>query len=105
MSKNPTKIIEDALNEEFETNEEWWDYVNSMHQNDWTDYDEQPWTWYMERDMRKHEGWSLVTISPIHKDVTVIYWLKSQKAKFKHSKNEFLIQDPQIAMMAALQYA
>ena len=87
------------------TSKEWWDYVNSMHPNDWTDYDEQPWTWYMERDQRLKEGWHYVKINPAHKDVTVIYYLKSLDAKFKHSKNEFLIKDEKDAIMVALKYA
>lgn len=93
------------LNEEDIWSEEWEDYVFSMHQNDWTDYVEHPWTWYMEKSIRLGEGWHLVSVNPIHKDVTVIYWLKSQNAKFKHSKNEFLIFDSQLAMMAALKWA
>lgn len=105
MKQITAQLINNAIREEFETDEEWWDYISSMHQNDWTDYDEQPWTWYMERDIRKHEGWHHVTINPIHKDVTVIYWLKSQNAVFKHSKNEFLIKDEKDAIMVALKYA
>ena len=105
MAKIPaTKIIEDALQEEFVNDYEWWDYANSLEQSDWTDYDEHPWQWYMERNVRLSEGWHYVKISPAHKDVTVIYWLKSQKAKFKYSKREFLIEDSQIAMMVALKW-
>lgn len=105
MAKIPaTKIIEDALQEEFVNDYEWWDYANSLEQSDWTDWDEHPWQWYMEKNLRLIEGWYLVTINPMHKDVTVIYWLKSQKAKFKYSKREFLIEDSQIAMMVALKW-
>ena len=105
MSKVPKNQTLAQLHEEDIWSEEWEDYIFHMHQHDWTDYDSQPWNWYMERDIRTREGWQLVTINPQHKDVTVIYWLKSQNAKFKHSKHEFLIEDPQIAMMAALKFA
>lgn len=105
MSKVVPKMIEDQLREEFMNDGEWWDYIDKIERNDWSDYDEHPWTWYMERDQRLHEGWQLVKINPMHKDVTVIYYLKSLKAKFKHSKNEFLIEDHQHAMMVTLKYA
>lgn len=105
MSKLPNNTALDQLHEEDIWSEDWEDYVFNMHQNDWTDYDEQPWTWYMERDVRLKEGWHLITVGRQHKDVTVIYWLKSQKAKFKHSQHEFLIEDAQIALMAALRWA
>jgi len=59
----------------------------------------------MERDVRLSEGWHHVTINPIHKDVTIIYYLKSLDAVFKHSKNEFLIKDEKDAMLVALKYA
>lgn len=99
---------EQALGQLYEENiwsEEWEDYIHNVHQNDWSDWDEHPWAWYMEKSVRLGDGWHLVTINPNHKDVTVIYWLKSQNAKFKHSKHEFLIEDAQIAMMAALKWA
>lgn len=105
MAKIPaTKIIEDALQEEFVNDYEWWDYANSLERTDWSTFDEHPWQWYMEKNLHLSEGWYLVTINPMHKDVTVIYWLKSQKAKFKYSKREFLIEDSQIAMMVALKW-
>ena len=103
--KIPKNIALDQLNEEDIWSDEWEDYVYHNQQNDWTDYDEQPWAWYMERDIRTREGWHLVKISPDHKDVTVIYYLKSVGAKFKHSRNEFLIEDHQHAMMVTLKYA
>jgi hypothetical protein len=103
--KLPKNIALDQLHEEDIWSDEWEDYIHNMHQRDWADYDEHPWAWYMERDIRLHEGWHHVTVSPDHKDVTVIYYLKSQKAKFKHSKNEFLIQDEQCAIMVALKFA
>lgn len=103
--KIPKNIALDQLNEEDIWSDEWEDYVYHNQQNDWTDYDEQPWAWYMERDIRTREGWHLVKISPDHKDVTVIYYLKSVDAKFKHSRNEFLIENHQHAMMVTLKYA
>jgi hypothetical protein len=105
MTKVNPKILEDQLREEGMYDSVWEDYISTMSQGDWTDWTEHPWEWYMERDIRIREGWHLVTVSPMHKDVTVIYYLKSQKAKFKHSKNEFLIQDEQCAIMVALKYA
>jgi hypothetical protein len=106
MAKIPsTKIIEDALSEEFVDDYEYWDYVNSLEGNDWTNWDEHPWQWYMERDQRLSEGWHYVKINPAHKDVTVIYYLKSLDAKFKHSRNDFLIKDEKDAIMVALKYA
>jgi hypothetical protein len=59
----------------------------------------------MEKSIRTREGWYHITINPIHKDVTVIYYLKSQNAKFKHSRNEFLIKDEKDAIMVALKFA
>ena len=105
MSKIPKNIALAKLAEEDIWSDEWEDYVHNIQQNDWADYDEHPWAWYMERDQRKREGWYHVCVNPIHKNVTVIYWLKSQNAIFKNSRNEFLIKDSQIAMMATLQYA
>ena len=105
MSKIPKNIALAKLAEEDIWSDEWEDYVHSIHQNDWTDWDEQPWNWYMERDIRTREGWHHVTINPNHKNVTVIYYLKSVDAKFKCSRNEFLIEDHQHAMMVTLKYA
>lgn len=106
MAKLPAKkIIEDALQEEFVNDYEWWDYANSLEQSDWSTFDEHPWQWYMECDVRLSEGWHYVKISSAHKDVTVIYYLKSLGAKFKHSKHEFLIKDEKDAMLVALKYA
>jgi hypothetical protein len=103
--KIPKNKALEQLHEEDIWSEEWEDYISTMAQGNWTDYDHQPWSWYMERDRRLHEGWQLITVGQQYKDVTVIYWLKSQNAKFKHSKHEFLIEDSQIAMMAALKFA
>jgi hypothetical protein len=106
MAKIPAaKIIEDALSEEFVDDYEYWDYVNSLERTDWSTFDEHPWAWYMERDNRLGEGWHLVTINPMHKDATVIYYLKSLGAKFKHSGNEFLIKDEKDATLVALKYS
>ena len=105
MKQITARIIEDTIQEEFMNDGEWWDYVNSLEQSDWSDYDEHPWAWYMERDKCKHEGWTLVIVSRDHKDVTGIYYLKSLGAKFKHSKNEFLIKEQEHAIMVALKYA
>ena len=58
MKQVITRIIEDTIREEFPSDEEWWDYVNSLEQSDWTDWDEHPWEWYMNRDKCKHEGWA-----------------------------------------------
>ena len=105
MSKVNPKILEDQLREEGMYDSVWGDYISTMAQGDWTDWTEHPWEWYMERDIRTREGWHLVTVSPNHKDVTVIYYLKSQNAKFKHSRNEFLIKDEKDAIMVALKFA
>jgi hypothetical protein len=103
MAKVIPKIIDQELSDVYDY--EWEDYIWAMEQNSWVDWDEHPWEWYMEKSVRLGEGWHLVTISPNHKDVTVIYYLKSQNAKFKHSKNEFLIKDEKDAIMVALKYA
>ncbi len=103
MAKIIPKIIDQELSDTYDY--EWEDYIWSIEQNDWADYDEHPWAWYMERSVRLSDGWHLVTISPNHKDVTVIYYLKSLNAKFKHSKNEFLIKEEKDAIMVALKFA
>lgn len=103
MAKVKPKILDQELTNTYDV--EWEDYLFSLEQNDWADYDEHPWAWYMEKSVRLGDGWYLVTISPNHKDVTVIYYLKSVDAKFKHSKNEFLIKDEKDAIMVALKYA
>jgi len=105
MAKIHNTVALDKLSEENIWSEEWEDYVFNMHQNDWTDYDDHPWSWYMEKSIRLGEGWHLVKISPDHKDVTVIYYLKSVDAKFKCSRNEFLIKDEKDAIMVALKFA
>jgi hypothetical protein len=51
------------------------------------------------------QGWHSVMINPIHKNITVIHWLKSQKAVFKYSRNEFLIKEEKDAIMVALKFA
>lgn len=105
MSKVPKTQALAQLHEEDIWSDEWEDCVYRSQQNDWSDYDEHPWVWYMEKSIRTGEGWHHVTINPDHKDVTVIYYLKSVGAKFKHSRNEFLIEDHQHAMMVTLKYA
>jgi len=103
--KIPKNIALDQLHEEDIWSDEWEDYVYHNQQNDWTDYDDQPWAWYMECNLRTREGWQLVTINPNHKDVTVIYWLKSQDTKFKYSKYQFLIEKAEVATMTTLKFA
>ena len=100
------KVIPQIIDQEISGLDDWeWEeYIHGMHQSDWTNWDEHPWAWYMERDVRLSEGWHHVKISPAHKDVTVIYYLKSLGAVFKHSGNEFLIKDEKDAIMVALKY-
>ena len=105
MKKIPTPNVQEILAQEDIWSDEWADYVHSMHPDNWTDWDEHPWAWYMEKSTRKEQGWHIVSVNPKHKDVTVIYWLKSQHAKFKHSGTEFLIEDSKIATMAILKWA
>ena len=103
MSKVNPKTLDQELSDVYDF--EWEDYIWAMEQNSWVDWNEHPWEWYMEKIKLSSEGWHHVNINPSHKNVTVIYYLKSLDAKFKHSKNEFLIQDHQHAMMVTLKYA
>ena len=103
MAKIIPKIIDQELSDVYDY--EWEDYIFATEQNDWTDWDDHPWEWYMEKMKLLGDGWYHVTINPDHKNVTVIYYLKSVGAKFKHSRNEFLIEDHQHAMMVTLKYA
>lgn len=97
------KVLPQNIDQEIYDPEVWeFGYVGH---SDWTDWDQHPWEWYVERDARLSEGWHLVTINASHKDVTVIYYLKSLEAKFKYSGNEFLIKDGKDATMVALKYA
>jgi hypothetical protein len=103
MAKIPPKTIEQHLDDIYP--QIWEEYIFRAENNDWADYDEHPWQWYMEMSTRLSEGWHYVKINPKHKDVTVMYYLRSVDAKFKHSKNEFLIKDEKDAIMVALKYA
>ena len=102
MSKIPPKTIEQHLDDIYP--QIWEEYISGA-ENGWVDYDEHPWQWYMEKCQRLSEGWHYVKISSAHKDVTVMYYLRSVDAKFKHSKHEFLIKDEKDAIMVALKYA
>lgn len=105
MAKIPaTKIIDEALFEEYITDEEWWDYVNELANNDWSDFDEHPWAWYMERDIRTRDGWYELTIRPDHKNLTVAHWLTENGAEFKYDKNSFLIKDSKHATIVAMRW-
>lgn len=103
MSKVPLHTVDPY--EDHGWSDEYWDWLADVERRDWTDWDEHPWKWYVEKEVRQKEGWTLVTINPTHKNVTVIYWLKSQKAIFMNSNNEFLIRDEKDAIMVALKYA
>ena len=105
MSKVPLHTVDE---EPFDHEDDMWpdadwdDYLLGTH--DWSNWDEHPWEWYMEKNIRITEGWIHIATNPTHKDVTVIYWLKSQDALFKYSKNEFLIKDEICATMLALKF-
>ena len=103
MSKVPLHTVDPF--EDSSWTDEYWDWLADVERRDWTDWDEHPWQWYIEKVTWQKEGWIRVTINPKHKNVTVIYWLKSQKAIFKNSNNEFLIKDERDAIMVALKYA
>ena len=101
MSKVPLRTIDPFEEEQAaEDYQEW--HRNNRH--DWSNWDEHPWEWYMEKSIRITEGWIHIATNPKHKDVTVIHWLKSQDALFKYSKNEFLIKDEMCATMLALKF-
>jgi hypothetical protein len=103
MAKVKPKTLDQELSNVYDY--EWEDYIWAMEQNSWVDWDEHPWEWYMEKMKLLGQGWHSVMINPIHKNVTVIHWLKSQKAVFKYSRNEFLIKEEKDAIMVALKFA
>ena len=102
MSKVPLHTVDPY--EDSGWSDEYWDWLADVERRDWTDWDEHPWKWYVEKEVRQKEGWMLVTINPNHKNVTAIYWLKSQKAIFMTSNNEFLLKDGMCATMFVLTF-
>jgi len=106
FSKIMTPKVVDKLAEENDWPEDWWEYITAIEEaeQDWSTYDTYPWTWYMEIDIRKREGWSLMTINPIYKNITVANWLTSIGAVFKYQEDQFLIQDTKDATIAILKW-
>ena len=47
--KIPKNIALDKLSEEDIWSDEWEECVHRSQQNDWSEYDEHPWVWYMEK--------------------------------------------------------
>jgi hypothetical protein len=105
LSKILTPKIRDRLAEENDWPDEWWDYVNELEYEENSNTHEHPWSWYMEQDIRTREGWTLVNINPIHKNITVAHWLKENNVEFKYDRTAFLIKDSKYATMVILKYA
>jgi hypothetical protein len=102
MSKVPLHTVDPF--EDHGWTDEYWDWISEIEASDWSNWDEHPWQWYIEKATWQKEGWILVILNPKHKNVTAIYWLKSQKAKFKTSNNEFLLKDGMCATLFILKF-
>lgn len=103
MAKIPPKLVEQELVSPRE--DEWWEFCHEQEQRDWSNWDQHSWSWYMEVSIRRDEGWTHVKINPAHKNSTVMWWLREQGAVYKHSQDEFLIKDSDVATMVALKWA
>lgn len=102
MAKLPPKLVEQELSSPRE--DEWWEFTYDLEQRDWSNWDQHPWEWYMEVSIRRDEGWYHIKINPSYKYQTVVNWLKEQGAVYKHSQDEFLIKDSNVATMVALKW-
>lgn len=103
MAKLSPQLVEQELSSPRE--DAWWEFAHDLEQRDWSNWDKHPWSWYMELSVRRDEGWYHIKINPAYKYQTVVNWLKEQDAVYKYSHDEFLIEDPQIAMMVVLKWA
>ena len=70
----------------------------------WVNWKTHPDIWYSEIVIFQAKGWTHVTVNAKHNPITVIYWLKSEKAIFKVDGDEFLIKDEKCAILAILKF-
>lgn len=101
-----TKIRPDHLFKDLEIEESIWDDWEGPGPEEefWQD-DNVSWQWDWTYYQLSRLGWTYVRIDHAYKYHTVVTWLNSLGADYRHERRHFMIKDPNVATITALKFS